>query len=69
MRRGIKSLLSEEEDIQLVGEAVNGRDALEKGPVLVEEFLDGYELSVFVLMDGGNFSVLPPCADFKKAGE
>jgi phosphoribosylamine--glycine ligase len=46
-----------------------GRDALDKGPVLVEEFLEGYELSVFVLMDGDNFSVLPPCADFKKAGE
>ena len=30
VRRGIKSLLGEEEDIQVVGEAVNGRDALEK---------------------------------------
>ncbi len=46
-----------------------GKEALEKGPVLVEEFLEGYELSVFVLMDGDNFSLLPPCADFKKAGE
>ncbi len=46
-----------------------GRDALRKGSVLVEEFLEGYELSVFVLMDGESFSMLPPCADFKKAGE
>ena len=30
VRQGIKSLLSEEEDIQVVGEAVNGKDALEK---------------------------------------
>jgi NarL family two-component system response regulator LiaR len=30
VRRGIKSLLGEEEDIQVVGEAVNGREALEK---------------------------------------
>lgn len=30
VRQGIKSLLDEEEDIQVVGEAVNGRDALEK---------------------------------------
>lgn len=29
VRRGIKSLLGEEEDIQVVGEAVNGKDALE----------------------------------------
>lgn len=30
VRQGIKSLLGEEEDLQVVGEAVNGRDALEK---------------------------------------
>jgi two-component system, NarL family, response regulator LiaR len=30
VRQGIKSLLGEEEDIEVVGEAVNGRDALEK---------------------------------------
>lgn len=30
VRRGIKSLLGEEEDIQVAGEAVNGRDAIEK---------------------------------------
>ncbi len=46
-----------------------GRQALAKGPLLVEEFLEGYELSVFVAMDGENFALLPTCADFKKAGE
>lgn len=30
VRRGIKSLLEEEENIQVVGEAVNGRDAIEQ---------------------------------------
>lgn len=30
VRQGIKSLLGEEDDIQVVGEAVNGRDALSK---------------------------------------
>jgi NarL family two-component system response regulator LiaR len=30
VRRGIQSLLNEEDDIQVVGEAVNGKDALEK---------------------------------------
>jgi NarL family two-component system response regulator LiaR len=30
VRRGIQSLLGEEEDIQVVGEAVNGKDAIEK---------------------------------------
>lgn len=34
VRRGIQSLLAEEEDIQAVGEAVNGKDALEKAKSL-----------------------------------
>lgn len=34
VRRGMRSLLEEEEDIELVGEAVNGRDALEKVEIL-----------------------------------
>jgi phosphoribosylamine--glycine ligase len=37
--------------------------------VLVEEFLTGYEISVFVLTDGKSYKILPYCADFKKAGE
>ena len=34
VRRGIQSLLAEEEDIQAVGEAVNGKDALEQAKSL-----------------------------------
>ena len=30
VRKGIKTLLGEEKDLEVVGEAVNGRDALEK---------------------------------------
>ena len=29
--------------------------------VVVEEFLDGIELSVFVLTDGKNYKILPTC--------
>jgi len=39
VRRGIKSLLDEEDDIQVVGEAVNGRDALEKVPSLLPDVI------------------------------
>jgi DNA-binding NarL/FixJ family response regulator len=39
VRQGIKSLLGEEEDIQVVGEAVNGRDALEKVESLKPEVI------------------------------
>ncbi len=37
--------------------------------VLVEEFLDGVELSVFVLTDGNNYVVLPEAKDYKRIGE
>ncbi|MEM6522529.1 MAG: phosphoribosylamine--glycine ligase [Bacteroidota bacterium] len=37
--------------------------------VLVEEFLDGIELSVFVLTDGKNYVTLPEAKDYKRIGE
>lgn len=37
--------------------------------VVVEEFLDGIELSVFVLTDGKNYKILPTAKDYKRIGE
>jgi len=37
--------------------------------VVVEEFLTGIELSIFVLTDGRNFLVLPEAKDYKRVGE
>jgi phosphoribosylamine---glycine ligase len=37
--------------------------------VVVEEFLDGIELSVFVLTDGKNYKLLPEAKDYKRIGE
>ncbi|QKX04722.1 phosphoribosylamine--glycine ligase [Aquimarina sp. TRL1] len=37
--------------------------------VVVEEFLDGIELSVFVLTDGKNYVTLPTAKDYKRIGE
>ncbi len=37
--------------------------------VVVEEFLTGIELSVFVLTDGKNYLVLPEAKDYKRIGE
>ena len=37
--------------------------------VVIEEFLAGIELSVFVLTDGKNFKILPTAKDYKRIGE
>lgn len=37
--------------------------------VLVEEFLDGIELSVFVLTDGEDYVILPEAKDYKRIGD
>ena len=37
--------------------------------VVIEEFLDGIELSIFVLTDGINYKVLPTAKDYKRIGE
>jgi phosphoribosylamine---glycine ligase len=37
--------------------------------MVVEEFLDGIELSVFVLTDGDHYVLLPEAKDYKKIGE
>jgi phosphoribosylamine---glycine ligase len=37
--------------------------------VVIEEFLTGVELSVFVLTDGTNYKILPEAKDYKRIGE
>ncbi|MEZ5190846.1 MAG: phosphoribosylamine--glycine ligase [Schumannella sp.] len=42
---------------------------LQQGPVLVEEFLDGREISLFFLSDGHDVLPLSPAQDFKRVGD
>ena len=37
--------------------------------VIIEEFLDGIEMSTFVLTDGENYVILPNAKDYKRIGE
>ena len=37
--------------------------------VVIEEFLSGVELSVFVITDGKNYKILPEAKDYKRIGE
>lgn len=42
---------------------------LQHGPVLIEEFLDGPEISLFFLADGSTVLPLSPAQDYKRVGD
>ncbi len=48
---------------------LDGKFGEASATVVIEEFLDGIELSVFVLTDGKNYKVLPTAKDYKRIGE
>ena len=37
--------------------------------VVIEEFLDGVELSIFIITDGESYKILPEAKDYKRIGE
>ena len=48
---------------------VDAKFGLASAKVVIEEFLDGIELSCFVLTDGKNYKILPTAKDYKRIGE
>jgi phosphoribosylamine--glycine ligase len=50
-------------------EMLSGKFGEASATVVIEEFLDGIELSVFVLTDGKNYKILPTAKDYKRIGE
>lgn len=50
-------------------EMLGGKFGDASANVVIEEFLDGIEFSVFVLTDGKNYKVLPVAKDYKRIGE
>ena len=48
---------------------VGGKFGLASGKVVVEEFLEGIELSCFVITDGKSYLTLPMAKDYKRIGE
>jgi len=50
-------------------EMLSGKFGPASETVVVEEFLDGIEFSVFILTDGKNYKILPEAKDYKRIGE
>lgn len=47
----------------------NAKFGAASAKVVIEEFLKGIELSVFVLTDGNSYKILPAAKDYKRIGE
>ncbi len=48
---------------------VGGKFGAASNKVVIEEFLDGIEMSVFVMTDGNSYLTLPTAKDYKRIGE
>ena len=59
----------EEAKAQLKEMVSNQKFGEASSTVVIEEFLRGIELSVFVLTDGVNYKILPSAKDYKRIGE
>jgi phosphoribosylamine--glycine ligase len=67
--KGVLILDSLEEAKQELANMLEGKFGEASTTVVIEEFLDGIELSVFVLTDGKNYKILPTAKDYKRIGE
>ncbi len=50
-------------------EMLNGKFGAASEKVVIEDYLKGIELSVFVLTDGKSYKILPEAKDYKRIGE
>ncbi|UYF44296.1 phosphoribosylamine--glycine ligase [Aliarcobacter cryaerophilus] len=68
--KGVIIAQSKQEAKKTVDDMLNGSSFGEAGEkVIIEEFLDGYELSVFAICDGENYKILPAAQDHKRVGD
>lgn len=59
----------EEAKTELKNMLVDEKFGQASSKVVIEEFLDGIELSCFVLTDGKSYKILPTAKDYKRIGE
>ncbi|MEA2049322.1 MAG: phosphoribosylamine--glycine ligase [Campylobacterota bacterium] len=68
--KGVIIATSKDEAKEAVAGMLSGESFGEAGnAVIVEEYLDGYELSIFAICDGDNYVVLPAAQDHKRVGD
>jgi phosphoribosylamine--glycine ligase len=67
--KGVVILNDPDEAVETLEEMFGGKFGSAGKKVVIEEFLDGIELSVFVLTDGNDWLLLPEAKDYKRIGE
>lgn len=68
--KGVIIAQSKEEAKEAASDMLSGESFGDAGTsIVVEEFLDGYELSIFAICDGKNYKVLPAAQDHKRIGD
>lgn len=67
--KGVLILSTLEEAKSSLDEMFDGMFGDSSATVVIEEFLDGIECSVFVLTDGKDYVILPEAKDYKRIGE
>ena len=67
--KGVLILNDFDEAVSELKTMLDGKFGAASATVVIEEFLDGIEFSVFVLTDGKNYKILPIAKDYKRVGE
>jgi len=68
--KGVIIAQSHDEAKKAISEMLSGKSFGDAGKkVIVEEFLDGYELSMFAVCDGDDYILLPAAQDHKRVGD
>ena len=67
--KGVLIISSQEEAEKSLKEMLAGQFGAASRKVVIEEFLSGIEVSVFVITDGKNYKILPEAKDYKRIGE
>ena len=67
--KGVIICQEEKEALEAFEEMLSGKFGQASKKVVVEQFLNGIEFSVFVLTDGDNYILLPEAKDYKRIGE
>lgn len=67
--KGVLIIDSLKETEAALKQMLDGQFGEASSKVVIEEFLSGVEVSVFVITDGKNYKILPEAKDYKRIGE